>query len=78
MRISPDVTRLEPGDHRQQRRLAAAGRADQRDEFAGLRLEVDALQHLDHAEALAQVRMVSDDHADARHLIAPWVRPRTK
>ena len=45
--------RLEPGDHGEQRRLAAARRADQHDELAGLDLEVDALQHLDGAEALA-------------------------
>ena len=45
---------LEPGDHGEQGRLAAAGGADERDEFAGPRLEIDALEHLDRAEALAQ------------------------
>ena len=39
---------LEPGDHAQRRRLAAAGRADQRDEFAVGDLEVDAVHHLEH------------------------------
>ena len=46
---------LEPGDHGEQGGLAAARGADQGDELAGLRFEVDALQHLDGAEALAQV-----------------------
>ena len=55
MQISPEVTRLEPGDHGEQRGFAAARRADQRDELAGLGLEIDALQHLDGAEVLAQV-----------------------
>ena len=54
--ISPSLTRLESRDHREQRRLAAAGRADEHDELARSRLEVDALQHLDGAEALAQAR----------------------
>ena len=44
---------LQPGDDAQQRRLAAAGRADEDDELAVLHLEVDALQHLDRAEGLA-------------------------
>ena len=39
-------------DHGEQRRLAAAGRADERDELARLRLEIDALENLDRAEAL--------------------------
>jgi hypothetical protein len=43
---------LQSRDHREQRRLAAAGRADERDELARARLEIDALQDLDRAEAL--------------------------
>ena len=46
---------LKPGEHCQQRRLAAARRADQRDELAGLGFEVDVVQHLDVAEALVQI-----------------------
>ncbi len=43
---------LEPGDHPQQGRLAAAGRADEDHELAVLDLEVDAVDHLGVAEAL--------------------------
>ena len=60
MQISPALMRFEPGDHGQQGGLAAARGADQRDELAGLGLDVDALQHLDRAEALAELRMVRD------------------
>ena len=43
------------------------------------RLEVDALEHLDRAEALAQAADGQGRHVDAPcHLTAPWVRPRTK
>ena len=52
---------LEPGDHGQQGGLAAAGGADQRDELARAGLEVDALEHLDDAVALAQVADGQDD-----------------
>ena len=53
---------LQPGDDAQQRRLAAAGRADEDDELAVLHLEVDALQHLDLAEGLSLMdsRVVSE------------------
>ncbi len=37
MAISPPVIVLEPGDHAQQRGLAAAGRSEDDDEFAGAR-----------------------------------------
>ena len=53
---------LEPGDHGEKRRLAAAGRSDERDEFARPRLEVDALEDLDRAEALAQPRNAQRRH----------------
>ena len=46
---------LESGDHGEQGRLAAPGRADERDELASACLEVDILEHLDRAEALAQL-----------------------
>ena len=38
---------LEPGDHPQQRRLAAAGRADEHDELALVDLQVDGVDRLD-------------------------------
>ena len=43
---------LEPGDDAQQRRLAAAGRADEDDELAVGDIEVDALEDVDLAEGL--------------------------
>ena len=46
---------LEPGDDPQQGRLAAARRADQRDELAVGDLEIDAPQHLGAIEALSDV-----------------------
>ena len=46
--------RFEPGDGVEQRRLAAAGRADEHEEAALLERDVDALEDLDGAEALAQ------------------------
>ncbi len=47
---------LEARDHREQSRLAAARRADEGDELARLRLELDPLEDLDRAEALVQPR----------------------
>ena len=44
--------RLQPGDHPEQRGLAAAGRADEDDELAVLDVKVDAVDDLDGAEAL--------------------------
>ena len=38
--------RVEPGDHVEQRRLAAAGGPDQHQELAGLDGDVDALEDL--------------------------------
>ena len=49
MSISPRGDGLEPGDHAQQRRLAAAGGADQHAELAVADLEVDALDGLEAA-----------------------------
>src|SRR5262249_13181780 len=82
--VDPDLPRrhrLQPGDHRQQGALAAARGADQGDELAVARLDVDALQHLDRAEALVQVLDGQCRHESTGlrpYLIAPWVRPRTK
>ena len=57
---------VEPGDHAQQRRLAAARRSDQHDEFAVVDGKVDVAEHARGAVALvqlvdAQVRHVDDD-----------------
>ena len=46
---------LEPGDDPQQGGLAAAGSAEQHDEFAIGDVEVDALQHVGLAEGLADL-----------------------
>jgi hypothetical protein len=46
---------VQPGDHVQQRRLAAARGAHEDQELAGLDLDVDALEDLDLAEGLANV-----------------------
>jgi hypothetical protein len=43
---------VEAGDHAQRRRLAAAGRAEQRQELAGLHLEVDGVDSDEIAEPL--------------------------
>ena len=43
---------LQPGDHAQQRRLAAARRADQHAEFAVGDVDVDAANHVRRAEVL--------------------------
>ena len=47
MWISPSVGVVQPGDHVEQRRLAAARGADQDQELAGVDLDVDALEDLD-------------------------------
>ena len=44
--ISPASGCDQPGDQRDQRRLAAAGEADDGDELALLDVEVDVVQHL--------------------------------
>ncbi len=54
--IVPRGDVLEPGDHAQQRRFPAAGRADEDDEFAIVDVDVDALDDIDRAEALADIR----------------------
>ncbi len=49
------VRRFQPGDDAQQAGLAAAGRAEQGDQFAALDVQVDRLQRLELAEALVDV-----------------------
>ena len=63
--------RLQPGDDAQQRRLAAAGRADHDDELALLDREAHAL---DGAEGAVVLGDVVDD--EARHRVAPTCRAR--
>jgi hypothetical protein len=60
---SAAVWLLQPGDHVQQRGLAAARRAQQHGELAVLDREVDALQHLGVAEALVQTPDAERRHA---------------
>ncbi|MNT78909.1 hypothetical protein D3C72_2181940 [compost metagenome] len=50
--VSPG-DRLEPGNHAQQGGLAAAGRADEDEEFAGADVEVDAVDDLEAGIGLA-------------------------
>ena len=50
---------LEPGDHAQQGRLAAARRADEDDELAFRDLEVDALDDFEVAERLRRSERTS-------------------
>jgi hypothetical protein len=49
---------VEAGDHPQRRRLAAAGRAEQREELAGLHLEVDVI---DRDEVAVSLRHAAQD-----------------
>ena len=49
-RAAGDV--LQPGDQAEQRRLSAAGRADEDDELAGMDVEVDALDDMHGAKRL--------------------------
>ncbi len=56
MRISPALIDSRPAMVFEQGRLAAARRADQHQEAALLEREIDALQDLQRAEALAQAR----------------------
>ena len=52
---APRVGLLEPGDDTQQRGLAGAGGAEQRDQFTGPDFEVDAVQCFESAEAFGNV-----------------------
>ena len=52
--VRPPVTFLKPGDHPQQRGLAAAGRADEDDELAILDLEVDAADDVDPGQNVSE------------------------
>ena len=52
IRIRPSVGRSKPGHHPQRRRLAAAARAEQREELAAAELEVEPADGGEVAEAL--------------------------
>ena len=73
IRISPDADLLEPGDHPQRRRLAAARRADEHDELALGDLEVEVTDR-DH---IAAVDLGKVDELDLGHYprTAPEVSP---
>src|SRR5690606_36781852 len=69
----PDLTLvwlLEPRDHPQRRRLAAAGRAQQRDELAGLDVQVQPVdghglaEPLRHASELYSTASCGHRHSD--------------
>ena len=66
--------RVEPAEKVQQRALARAGRADDRDPLSGADGEIDALQHR-HFERPAAVRLgesaAFDDGASVIHSAAP-------
>src|SRR5207248_9709018 len=63
---------FEPGNHAQQRRLAAARRANDDDELAVGNICGDAVDHLLVAVALAHIAEV-----DGRHYFSVSTRPRT-
>ena len=83
IRIVPGGDALEPGDHPQQRRLAAARRPDQHRELAVLDVEVDPVDHLHRAVGLPQaahrdLRHALPSHAaDRRVLVAPCLAQAT-
>ena len=66
---------LEAGDHPEQRRLAAAGGADEDDELAVVDLEVDAVDHLGGAEALHDLAELEVSHARPRTPLLHGVEP---
>ena len=68
-RMLPRVDRLQQVDAAKQRRLARAGRADQADHLVLVHRQVDALQHLQLAERLVDVR------ADERRVGVAHTRP---
>ena len=76
---------LEAGDHAQDRRLAAAGRAEQGQELASLDLEVGALHRGVGAEGLGETADRKEGHGGVRVLLqrfepgerfaTSWMRP---
>ena len=72
MTSSPRGDVFEPGDHAQQRRLAAARGADEDDELLGGDVEIDALDHLDGAEGLADAPAASARSCSALLMPPRW------
>ena len=74
MAISPRGDVLEPGDHAQQRGLAAAGRADEHHELTVGDVDADAVQNLDRTERLAHVADIDGRHSSPRFflLLRAW------
>ncbi len=73
-----DVARghfLESGDHAQRRRLAAAGRADQHNEFVVRDIEIDAANRFDIVVALDHITQRDFGHL-AKPFVSLWWRPR--
>ena len=66
---------LEPGDHAQRRRLAAARRAHQHHELVVGDIEVDAAHGLDLVVLLDDLAQRDFRHGVASALVAPAVRP---
>ena len=60
--IVPLVMSSRPGDQAEERRLAAARRADEDDELALLDVEVDALDDVDVAKRLLDVGELNRGH----------------
>ncbi len=77
MLMVPSEIDFEPGDGVEERGLAAARRPDEDEEAAAVEGEVDPLEDLQAAEALAQAGDLEEGHR--RHpFTAPAIRPRTK
>src|SRR3984957_8939889 len=72
---------LETGDEAQERRLAAAGGANEHSELAIFDIEIDAVDDADCAKRLAHVFELNASHGGNSllrdHLTAPKVKPRT-
>ena len=67
--------RLEAGEQREERRLAAARRADDRDEFAGPDLDVERAERLDLGPAPATVDVADAVEEDAHRAAAASANP---
>ena len=68
--IVPAVGMLEAGDHPQGRRLAAAGRPEERDELAALGGQVEVLHRDDVAEALLDAAQLEEGHRTGASMVS--------
>ena len=75
--MTPSLISSSPAIMRKRGRLAAAGRPDQRDEFAIGDVEVDAVHDRHVAVALGEVLEGNGCHQD-QPFTAPEVRPETR